>query len=182
MIAQSIAWAYAPGDGPAGETAGLDLGAGPPRDVTIRGVAALEHAVAEAPEWVVLRYGLLYGPGTWYAADGLHADRARAGELTATADVASFVHADDAAVAAVEALAWPSGAVNVCDDDPSPGHEWVPAFCRAAGAGAPPVADAPRAPWARGASNRRARELGWAPRYASWRTGFETLISSGHDG
>jgi nucleoside-diphosphate-sugar epimerase len=183
VIAQSIAWAYEPGEAPADETAALDLGAAAPRDVTIGGVAALEGAVAEAPEWVVLRYGLLYGPGTWYAPDGLVAERARKGELPAGADVASFLHADDAAVAAVEALTWPSGAVNVCDDEPAPGYEWVPAFCRAVGAGAPPRDDAPRAPWARGASNRHAREvLGWAPRYASWRAGFETLISSGHDG
>ena len=59
---------------------------------------------------MVLRYGLLYGPGTWYAPDALMADRARADELTADADVSSFVHVDDAASAAVAALSWPSGA------------------------------------------------------------------------
>ncbi|WP_279580022.1 hypothetical protein [Fodinicola feengrottensis] len=45
----------------------------------------------------MLRYGLFYGPGTWYAKDGLMADKARAGELPATGDIASFVHIDDAA-------------------------------------------------------------------------------------
>jgi nucleoside-diphosphate-sugar epimerase len=45
--------------------------------------------------------------------------------------VSSFVHVDDAAGAAAEALSWPSGFVNVCDDVPAPGREWVPAFCQA---------------------------------------------------
>jgi nucleoside-diphosphate-sugar epimerase len=144
--------------------------------MTVGGVAGLEAAVREVPEWIVLRYGVLYGPGTWFAADGARADDARAGRLTANADVSSFVHADDAAAAAVAALAWPIGAVNVCDDEPAPGHAWVPAFCAAVGAGPPPAGGAERTPWARGASNRPARsELGWEPRFASWRSGFQEL-------
>jgi nucleoside-diphosphate-sugar epimerase len=170
IVAQSIAWAYAPGDYPADEQTPLDTAAPEPRQTTVRGVAALESAVREVPEWVVLRYGLLYGPGTWFAHDGLRAEMARAGRLTADADVSSFVHADDAADAAVAALAWPSGAVNLCDDEPTPGWEWVPAFCAAVGADPPPVATGERAGWARGASNRHAREdLGWVPGYPTWR-------------
>ena len=173
VVAQSIAWAYAPGASPADELTGLDTEAPPPRQITIGGIAALEAAVRAAPEWVVLRYGALYGPGTWLAADGPRAAAARAGRLVAEADVTSFVHADDAAVAAADALEWPSGAVNVCDDEPASGHEWVPAYCRAAGAPPPPAGAAERALWARGAANRHAREdLGWAPRYPSWRGGF----------
>lgn len=173
VVAQSIAWVYAPGAEPADETVPLDTGAPPPRATTVAGVAALEAAVREAPEWVLLRYGALYGRGTFYARDGARGVDARAGALTADADVTSFVHADDAAVAAVEALAWPSGAVNVCDDEPAPGYEWLPAFCRAVGADPPPVRVAPRTEWARGATNRHAREdLGWAPRHPSWRSGF----------
>ncbi len=173
IVAQSIAWAYAPGADPAGEDVPLDFEAPEPRQTTIRGIAALEAAVAEAPEWVVLRYGLLYGSGTWYAPDGLRADQARAGKLTADADVSSFVHADDAAAAAVAALDWPSGAVNVCDDDPAPGSEWVPVFCAAVGASPPPAVSGDRAGWSRGASNRHAREdLGWVPEHPTWRSGF----------
>ncbi len=173
IVAQSIAWAYAPGNEPADESTALDGRAPEPRQTTIGGIEALESAVREAPEWVVLRYGLLYGAGTWYAPDGLRADQARAGKLTADADISSFVHVDDAATAAVAALEWPSGAVNVCDDDPAPGWEWVPAFCAAVGADPPPTAAGERAAWARGASNRHAREdLGWVPRYPTWRSGF----------
>jgi nucleoside-diphosphate-sugar epimerase len=174
IVAQSICWAYEGGDEPATETTPLDLHGDPSRLSTVRGVAALERTVREVPEWVVLRYGLLYGPDTWYTDGGLLADTARAGRLPADADVNSFVHVDDAAAAAVAALSWPSGAVNVCDDEPAAGRDWVPAFCRSVGAPAPrPVPDAPRHDWARGADNHLARkELGWTPRCLSWRDGF----------
>jgi nucleoside-diphosphate-sugar epimerase len=174
MIAQSICWAYQPGADPASEDVPLDLAADEPRLTTVTGVAELEAAVRELPEWVVVRYGLLYGPQTWYAGDGLMADRARAGQLTADADVSSFVHVDDAAGAAVAALGWPSGAVNVCDDDPAIGREWLPAYCASVGAPAPPDAGADnRHGWARGADNRHARkDLGWTPSRPSWRDGF----------
>jgi nucleoside-diphosphate-sugar epimerase len=173
VIAQSIAWAYAPGRAPADEPTPLDTTAPEPRQTTIRGIAALESAVRQVREWVVLRYGLLYGPGTWYAHDGLRADQARGGKLTADADITSFVHADDAAAAAVAALDWPSGTVNICDDEPATGHEWLPAFCAAVGAPPPPVANGERAGWARGASNRHARgALGWVPQHPTWRAGF----------
>ena len=175
VLAQSIAWAYQAGKGPATEDVPLDLGASGSRRRTVQGVAALEAAVREAPEWVVLRYGVLYGPGTWYSRGRLMAQRASRGELAA--DVSSFVHVDDAAGAAVEALAWPSGFVNVCDDAPAAGRDWVPAFCRAVGV-AEPVAAAGggRHGWARGADNGYARkQLNWAPAYPSWREGFAAL-------
>jgi nucleoside-diphosphate-sugar epimerase len=173
MVAQSVAWAYEPGEAPADESVALDVGADEPRRTTVLGVAALEDAVREMPEWVVLRYGLLYGPDTWFAPDGARADDARAGRLVADAAVTSFVHVDDAANAAVAALAWPSGNVNVCDDELAAGTAWVPVFCAAVGAPAPPVDPSGRPPWARGASNGRARRaLGWEPRYPSWRPGL----------
>ena len=140
------------------------------------GVAALESAVQEAPEWVVLRYGILYGPDTWYARDGLMAQFAAAGKVPADADVSSLLHVDDAVAAAVAALEWPTGAVNVCDDEPAAASAWVPAFCAAAGVPAPAVTAGERHGWARGASNHHARNhLGWIPTYPSWREGFATL-------
>jgi nucleoside-diphosphate-sugar epimerase len=178
VVAQSIAWAYQAGDVPAAESTPLDLAASGSRLRTVQGVAALEAAVREAPEWVLLRYGLLYGPGTWYARDGLMAGRARRGELAADGDVSSFVHIDDAAEAAIVALEWLPGAVNVCDDLPAAGSEWVPAFGRAVGAPVTPAParEAERHRWARGASNAYARkDLSWTPAYPSWREGFATL-------
>jgi nucleoside-diphosphate-sugar epimerase len=66
LVAQSIAWAYRPGDEPHDEDAPLELGAPGVRGVTIDGVVALEAATLRTPalHGCVLRYGLLYGPGT----------------------------------------------------------------------------------------------------------------------
>jgi nucleoside-diphosphate-sugar epimerase len=177
VVAQSIAWVYQAGPVPATEDVPLDLGASESRRQTVQGVAALEAAVREAPDWVVLRYGLLYGPGTWYSRGGLMADTAARGELAADGDVSSFVHVDDAAGAAVDALSWPAGFVNVCDDVPAPAREWVPAFCRSVGVAVPAAADGgERHGWARGASNEFARkQLNWTPAWPSWRDGFSAL-------
>jgi len=73
LIAQSIAFIYAPGSTPHRETDPLMSGEGDSPDaLTARGVRALEAAVTGAVglEGVVLRYGRLYGPGTWFAKPG----------------------------------------------------------------------------------------------------------------
>ena len=174
VVSQSIAWAYAPGVGLASEGEPLDVHAPGTRGASMAAVDALERATAEAADWVALRYGMLYGPGTWYARAGLRADEARAGRLRADGSVTSFLHIDDAATAAVQALDWPSGPVNVVDDEPASGHAWVPVFCAAVGAPVPPIVQEAE-PWARGASNARARSLGFDPQVASWREGFAQL-------
>jgi len=182
VVAQSIAWAYAPGPDPAAEDVPLDLDADRPRRTTIEGIRALESSVHRAEHWVVLRYGLLYGPDTWYGRQGARAEDARHGTLIADHNVASFVHVDDAAAAAaVQALSWPSGVVNICDDEPAAGSAWVPVFCRAVGAEPPTLAgDEPRAGFARGADNSHARgELNWTPRWKSWRAGFAAMATLG---
>ena len=98
----------------------------------------------------------------------------------------SFIHLDDAAAATVLALEQERpGIYHVVDDEPAPAKEWVPAMAEALGAKPPrhfPVwlarlfageAVAMMATESRGASNAKAkRELGWTPRYPSWREGF----------
>ncbi len=104
MVAQSIAWAYAPGELPLHEEHPLDLAAEGPRAISVGGVAALEEAVlgARPLEGIVLRYGRLYGPGTG-------AERA---------DPRLSVHVDDAARAALLALQWGAhGAYNIAEQD-----------------------------------------------------------------
>jgi nucleoside-diphosphate-sugar epimerase len=66
LIAQSIAWAYAPGPRPFREDHPLDLNAEGDRLVSVRGVEALEEQVlgASPMEGLVLRYGRLYDPGS----------------------------------------------------------------------------------------------------------------------
>lgn len=172
LVAQSIAWAYEPGVGPAAEPTPLDVASpSDERRGTVQAIATLEEQVALVPHGVVLRYGMLYGPDTWYSPDGMMANLARAGRLSASSGVVSFVHVDDAARAAVDALAWPAGPVNIVDDEPAAGTSWVPDFARALGAREPAVSK-DHEPWARGATNVHARDLGWQPRWASWRTGF----------
>jgi nucleoside-diphosphate-sugar epimerase len=90
LVAQSIAWAYAPGPEPHSEDDPLELDAEGRRGVTVRGVAALERQVLNAPplEGVVLRYGQLHGPGTGAdaprGAAPLHVDAAAHAALLAT--------------------------------------------------------------------------------------------------
>ncbi len=65
LIAQSIAWAYAPGREPHAEIDPLDLDAQGLRAISVGGIVALERTVLGALlEGVVLRYGQLYGPDT----------------------------------------------------------------------------------------------------------------------
>ncbi|OLT38407.1 dTDP-glucose 4,6-dehydratase [Actinomadura sp. CNU-125] len=172
MIAQSIAWLYRPGEGPAVEDDVLDAKLPP-----YSGIAALEKAVGEMPHGVVLRYGALYGPGTWYAPDGAIAARVKAGNMRPNPAWTSFVHADDAAAAALAALDWPAGPVNVVDDEPATTNDWLPVYTAALGVRHPRGARH-AAETGRPVSNAKAKKLGWKPRVASWRTGFAEMDGS----
>ncbi|WP_199614095.1 NAD-dependent epimerase/dehydratase family protein [Paenibacillus alkalitolerans] len=176
MIAQSISWTYEPDEGPATEEVPLDVEAQEPRKTTVNGVLALEKAVAEMSEYVILRYGMLYGPGTWYDRNGMIAEKVRRMEMKATEGVTSFLHVEDAARAALAALEWPNGPVNVVDDEPAPGTIWLPVYASAVGAPEPEYAPGCSG-WERGASNAKARrQYGWEPVYPTWREGFESSI------
>ena len=161
---------------------------------TIGAIAYLERTVpaAEGVEGIVLRYGSFYGPGTSLGSDGEITERVRRRQFPVVGGgegVWSFLHIDDAATATVAALdrAKP-GLYNICDDDPAPVREWVPALAEAIGAKSPMSVPAAVAKLLigengvrmmteiRGSSNAKAkRELGWQPTYPSWREGFRTL-------
>jgi nucleoside-diphosphate-sugar epimerase len=103
FIAQSIAWVYAPGRQPYSENDPLDRDASGPAAITVAGIVALERLTLDSPplEGVVLRYGQLYGPGTWNAAQ------------TGPAPV----HVDAAAHAALLAIATPhTGVFNIAEE------------------------------------------------------------------
>lgn len=191
FVAQSIAFAYRPGGKPVkdeddplmgGDEVPGPLGGG------VRAVAELERAVLEA-DGIVLRYGWFYGPGTHYGEGGtLWSDvrKRRFPVVGFGAGTYSFIHVDDAARATVTAVErGQPGVYNVTDDDPAPMSEWLPAYAEAIGAKPPrrvPVwvarlvagkAIGSMAETLPGASNARAkRELGWQPRWSSWREGF----------
>lgn len=170
IIAQSISWAYEPGEVPATEDVPLDIHAEIPRKRMIESIRALESIVAEIPEHVILRYGMLYGPGTFYDNDGFVAQEVRSKKVPATDGVTSFLHVEDAAYAATLALNWGTGPVNIVDDEPARGTDWIPMYAEALGAPSPDVTQG-RDAWERGASNVKARnDYGWKPIYPTWRT------------
>ena len=193
IVAQSIAFAYRPEGGwVKDEDAPLFLDAPPPWGATIAAVADMEQQVMEARgmDGVVLRYGTLYGPGTWYDPDrGQVAEAVRAGHVPLIGDGrgrGSFVHVDDAARAAVAAIDAPPGIYNVVDDDPIEMREWLPMYARLVGGPEPErisredgleragFTEVHRMTEQRAASNSRARErLGWEPEHPSWRPQLE---------
>ena len=174
LIAQSLAIVYAIKAEPATELDPLADETPEVRD-TVRGVRALETAVAELPEGISLRYGLLYGQGTWYSRIGPFADAVRQGKRPASHGISSFLHVKDAARAALLAIDWPAGVVNIVDDEPAAGTEWLPQFAAAIGAPPPPIGE--QGGHEQGVSNRKARqELGWVPLHPTWREGFWTSL------
>src|SRR5258708_5699788 len=103
FIVQSIAFAYAAGREPHPETDPLNL-ADPVRAVTVKGAVDMEQQALSASglDAIVLRYGLLYGPGTWREASSgpepaLHGDAAAHAALLAITQGAAGVYnlADD---------------------------------------------------------------------------------------
>jgi len=112
LIAQSIAFAYADGPEPHAESDPIaSAEGGEPRAITARGVRALERAVLDARglEGIVLRYGRLYGPGTWNNPNTrapLHVDAAAHAALLAITRGAPGIYniaEDDGAVTAEKA-------------------------------------------------------------------------------
>ncbi|HWP33521.1 MAG TPA: NAD(P)-dependent oxidoreductase [Solirubrobacterales bacterium] len=192
FLTQSIAFLYAP-EGerikdedarPYTEAPGHFAGA-------VEAMLGHEREVVESSELqgLVLRYGQFYGPGTYYAPDGhlgREVKRRRFPVVGPGTGVFSFLHVEDAAGATVAALdRGGPGIYNVVDDEPAPLREWLPVYAAALGAKPPrhvPVwlarivaggAVAAMAVELRGASNAKVkRDLGWQPRYASWRQGF----------
>jgi 2-alkyl-3-oxoalkanoate reductase len=193
VIAQSYA-----GPGPDKPSGGALKTEEDPHDLrpirsAVQGPAAIAYVdktvPREAPEGIVLRYGAFYGPG---ASDVLleMLRKRQVPVIGGGTGVWSFVEITDAAAATLAAVdRGAPGVYNVVDSDPAPVAEWLPYLAEVAGA-KPPL----RVPaWlgrllagefvvaqmtsARGFSNEKARkELGWEPRYPSWREGFRAWV------
>jgi nucleoside-diphosphate-sugar epimerase len=196
LVAQSIAFAYAPtGEGLKTEDDPLFDDAPWPWLRSVKALHEHEDVVTRTAEieGVVLRYGFFYGPGSGYAADGYYGrevKRRRFPIVGRGTGVFSYIHVDDAAAATVAALErGRPGIYNVVDDDPAPLREWLPVYAEALGAKKPRrvpklIARLVAGYYAtslatelRGASNERAKsELGWQPRYGSWRQGFRDAL------
>jgi nucleoside-diphosphate-sugar epimerase len=193
LIAQSYTgWPNERKGGPVkSEDGPLDPTPLPSMAKTLAAIRYLEDTLSRSDdvEGVVLRYGGFYGFGTSLGHGGEHMKlflKRRFPIIGDGAGIWSFVHVDDAAAATVAALEHGGPVVyNVVDDEPAPVSEWLPYLARVLGTKPPrrlPV-------WlgrllageaivlmmtdARGSSNQKAkRELGWRPRYPSWRDGF----------
>ena len=159
-----------------------------------RTLAAIKHVEKTvpltAPEGIVLRYGSFYGPGASEILLDVIGKR-QLPVIGGGTGIWSFIEITDAAAATLAAVdRGAPGVYNVVDSDPAPVAEWLPYLAEVARA-KPPL----RVPsWlgrllagefvvaqmtsARGSSNEKARkELGWEPRYPSWREGFRAWVS-----
>jgi nucleoside-diphosphate-sugar epimerase len=158
---------------------------------SLKAIRHLESRVlgAEDIEGIALRYGNFYGPGNGIALDGELAELVRKRRLPVIGDgggVWAFAHIDDAASATRAAIERGApGVYNIVDDEPAPVARWLPELARVLGAKPPrrvPVwlgrlaageVGVSMMTQIRGTSNAKAkRELGWTPRYPSFREGF----------
>jgi nucleoside-diphosphate-sugar epimerase len=179
ILQQSIAMIHAGGgDAWADETTfhpieGEDKGVAA---AAIAAVRSMESAVEQSGlDWLILRGGLFYGPGTGFDDDWF--TRAQAGKLRLPGDGSDYVsllHIADMAAATVAALSrWQSRqALIIADDRPAPWRDVFNYVCALAGSAPPQPGGRALMPSFR-VSNRRARELlAWAPLYPDYRAGL----------
>ncbi|VTS54913.1 putative NAD-dependent epimerase/dehydratase [Staphylococcus hyicus] len=150
VIAQSIAFMYEPGEGLANEkTARMD-------------------------EYVVLRFGWLYGPGTWYGKDGMIYNQFMDGQVTLSDGVTSFVHLDDAVETSIQAIHFENGIYNVADDAPVIGSEFAEWYKEQLGV-EPNIDIQPAQPFERGVSNEKFKAQGGTLIYKTWKDGMNPI-------
>ena len=161
---------------------------GPKVRPAVEGGQHVEDVIVRAGG-TALRYGAFYGPGA--TDDQIELVRKRWFPLIGDGSgYFSWVHLDDAASATVLAVEQKAtGVFNIVDDEPAPVRDWLPYLAELVKAKKPR-----RVPgWLakllagdmiivmtqrRGFSNAKAkRELGWAPRYPSWRQGFKETLA-----
>jgi len=183
-LVQSAGFFYAPGDGLADESTPFASGATPFIEGVVNTFSQIENRVlnSSALRGIALRYGMFYGPVTWYENRGSVFELVRAQGMPIVGDgrgVWPFVHVDDAAQATVTAMdKGIAGIYNIVDDDPSPMSVWLPALAAWLNAPEPPHLDEETVgdpdfiyygTKLRGASNQKAKdELDFHPRPLEW--------------
>lgn len=171
VIAQSIAFMYEPGEGLASETTALDFNSTGDRKVTVDGVVGLEEETARMDEYVVLRFGWLYGPGTWYGKDGMIYNQFMDGQVALSDGVTSFVHLDDAVETSIH---FENGIYNVADDAPVKGSEFAEWYKEQLGV-EPNIDIQPAQPFERGVSNEKFKAQGGTLIYKTWKDGMNPI-------
>lgn len=176
VIQQSIAMVNGAGAEWGDEDTVLPVTATDVASAAIAAARAMEESVVGSGlDWLVLRGGLFYGPGTGFDDDWRA--RARAGKLRMPGDGTdwvSLVHIADMAEATAAAVErWPSRrALIVADDRPV---EWRALFAHVAaltGAGPPQPGGRTGFPSFRVRNARACAALDWRPFYADHRVGL----------
>lgn len=115
----------------------------------------------------------MYGPGTWYDKNSMIAKQCIKGEMNVNDGITSFIHVKDAINATVQAIEWEKGIYNIVDDTPVKNEVWGPYYAEYLNAPQPNYIQG-KTPWERGASNQKAKNMGWKLLYPSWKDGFLT--------
>lgn len=171
---QSIAFNYEAGEVLATEDTPLDYTATGDRKITVDGVEGLEQETARLSNYVILRYGLLYGPGTWYGKDGMIYNQFMNNDVSISDGIQSFIHIDDAVETAIQALNFNSGIYNVADDEPVAGNVWAEWYADQLNVTVN-INTIPSAPFERGVSNNKFKQQGGKLIYDSWKDGMNPI-------
>jgi nucleoside-diphosphate-sugar epimerase len=142
----------------------------------VEAALSMEETVRRSDrDWLILRGGLFYGPGTGFDDDWFA--RAKAGKLRLPGDGEGFislVHIADMAAATIAAIErWPSRqAVIVADDLPARWRDVFSYVAELANAPAPQPGGRAGFPSYRVRNTRARALLGWTPTYPDYRTGL----------
>jgi nucleoside-diphosphate-sugar epimerase len=137
---------------------------------------AMEDAVRSSDlDWIILRGGLFYGPGTGFDDDWFA--RAQAGKLRLPGDGSDFVsllHIADMARATLAAIErWPSRqALIVADDEPATWRDVFGYVAQSVAAPAPQAGGRQGFPSFRVSNARAKAALDWTPFYTTYRVGL----------
>jgi len=194
IVSQSIAFAQRPGSQVRTEDDPLYVDAPSSHGAIVRAVADLERATTSTDvPGVVLRYGAIYGPGTYFAPAGGYVEMLEKRRLPIVGKgrgMQTHIHIDDCVEATVRALDMAPGVYNVVDEHPVAAAEWIPYLGALAEARPPRRLPAflfsigpltvlryliDQQPPVTAARFRAA--TGWSPAYPDWRSGFTDLFA-----
>jgi nucleoside-diphosphate-sugar epimerase len=157
---------------------------------TVAAEEQAHHVTRSGGTGVVLRFGYFYGPEAGFTRDTVAAVRkGRAPVFGGGEGFLSSIHLEDAATAALAALALPAGTYNVVEDEPLRRRAHFDALAAALGVPPPTFLPAWLAPLtgavgeqlsrSQRISNRALREAsGWAPTYPSVREGWPAVVTA----
>jgi len=159
------------------------------RDDVLAALASLEDQV-RAYGGIVLRFGLYYGPEAGSTRASVRLMRRGMFAMPGGGHgVGSWIHVDDAAAAVVAALerGAPGEVYNIVDDEPVALRDYSEEMARVVGGKRPrsipaaigrlvaPYLTTALSTTMRASNEKAKRELGWSPRYPTYREGLRTL-------